>query len=572
MATRKNDDSATPQSRDSHDDLGAAAADRVLGPNPFVGLRGRDVVVGASELAIAAARNPSLLLEQEAALIRELTAILIGKSDVVPEASDKRFQEPAWTSNPLYRAVLQGHLAWSRALGQLVERSGLSGSARERAQFVVSMLTSAAAPTNTLLGNPGALKRLIDTGGANVVSGVLNMLKDVAMNGGMPAQVDTGAFKVGKNLALTPGAVVFRNEVLELIQYSPATESVHARPHLLVPPQINKFYVYDLAPGRSVAEFLVKNGFQVFMVSWRNPKAAQRGWDFDTYVKALIEAIVAIRDISGSDDVNVHGACSGAMTISALLGHLAASNQPLVHAATLMVAVLDSRAESQLGHFIDADTIALAKKGSAAKGVLEGREMGRVFAWMRPNDLIWNYWVNNYLMGNAPPVFDILYWNNDTTRLPAAFHGRLLDIYANNLLTTPSAMTVLGTPIDLSKVTCDKYLLAGTTDHITPWQGVFNTSKAFGGANEFVLSSSGHIQSIINPPGNAKAKFLTGSQSAEAADEWLAGASSNAGSWWGHWAEWLEARSGPKREATEKLGSTNYPKLDTAPGRYVVEG
>ncbi|WP_423395583.1 alpha/beta fold hydrolase [Burkholderia sp. LMG 21824] len=569
MATRKDD--TPPQPTGTRDELGVGSAERMLGPNPFVGLRGQDVLTGASEFAAAAIAKPAVLLEQEAALVRDLIGILTGTSNVVPDASDKRFQESAWTSNPVYRAIMQGHLAWSRTLEQLVEQSGLADDSLERARFAISILTSATAPTNTLLGNPKALKRLIDTGGTSVISGLQNMLQDIAANGGMPAQVDTSAFKVGGNLAMTPGAVVFRNEVLELIQYKASTESVHERPQLFVPPQINKYYVFDLAPGRSIAEFLVSRGFQVFMVSWRNPTPAQRSWNFDTYVEALIEAIAAMRDITGSDDVNVHGACSGAMTISAMLGYLAAKGEPLVNAATLMVAVLDSRAESQLGRFMSPDTIALAKKRSAATGVLEGREMGRVFAWMRPNDLVWNYWVNNYLLGNEPPVFDILYWNNDTTRLPTAFHGQLLDIYVNDLLTTPSALTVLGTPIDLSKVTCDKYLIAGSTDHITPWQGVFNTSRAFGGANEFVVSSSGHIQSIINPPTNTKAKFQTGSASASTAHEWLGGASVSTGTWWTHWADWLASRSGPLREAPAIIGNERYPACDAAPGKYVRE-
>ena len=415
------------------------------------------------------------------------------------------------------------------------------------------------------------MKKFIDTGGASVVRGVQNMLRDASKNRGMPAQVDMSAFEVGKNLAQSPGVVVFRNPVLELIQYTPATETVHARPHLMVPPQVNKFYVFDLAPGKSIVEFLVKRGFQLFMVSWRNPTAAQRNWGMDTYVEALLEAIDAVKDITGSADVLMHGACSGAMTMSALLGHLAAKRQRLVRAATLMVAVLDNRADSQLGTFVTPQTVAAAKRATKAKGVLEGKEMGRIFAWMRPNDLVWNYWVNNYLLGNPPPAFDVLYWNNDTTRLAAKFHGELLDIFTENLLVQPGAMTVLGTPIDLTKVTCDKYVVAGITDHITPWKGVFDTSRSFGGKNEFVVSTSGHIQSLINPPGNPKAKFLLNPKPAATADEWLAGATPTQDSWWPHWSEWLAARSGKRRTAPKTLGSKRFPPGDAAPGRYVRE-
>jgi len=364
---------------------------------------------------------------------------------------------------------------------------------------------------------------------------------------------------------------VFRNPVLELIQYAPATETVHARPQLLVPPQVNKFYLFDLAPGKSIIEFLVKSGFQAFTVSWRNPTPAQRDWGMDIYVEALLEAIAAVRNITGADDVNLHGACSGAMTMAALLGHLAAKKEHLVNAATLMVAVLDSKADSQLGTFNTPQTVAMAKKKSDSCGVLEGKEMGRVFAWMRPNDLVWNYWVNNYLMGNPPPVFDILYWNSDSTRLPAKFHGELLDIFTDNLLVKPGAMNVLGTPIDLSTVDCDKYLVAGMTDHITPWKGVFNTSKSFGGDNTFVVSSSGHIQSLVNPPGNPKSKFLVNPEAVDSADQWLAGARAKSDTWWLHWREWLAARSGEQRAAPTALGNDRFRPSESAPGTYVRE-
>jgi polyhydroxyalkanoate synthase len=567
MTTGKDKDPRTSAA----DDLTAHAAEGMLGPNPFIGLRGGDILASVQQVAGQAVNNPALLLEQEAVLARELISVLAGSSELAPEPGDKRFQDEAWKSNPFYRMYLQGYLAWGQALGGLVDRSALDAASKERARFVVSLLSGALAPSNTLLGNPVALKKLIDTGGASAVKGLQNMLQDIYANKGMPAQTDMKAFQVGKNLAISPGAVVFRNAVLELIQYAPATETVHARAQLIVPPQVNKFYIFDLSPGRSIVEYLVKSGFQVFTVSWRNPTPAQRDWGMDTYVGALLEAIAAVRDITGADDVNMHGACSGAMTMSALLGHLAAKQEHLVNAATLMVAVLDSQAESQLGLFATPETIAAAKQASAAKGVLEGQEMGRVFAWMRPNDLVWNYWVNNYLMGNPPPVFDILYWNNDSTRLAAKFHGQLIDIFVDNLFKKPAAMSVQGTPIDLSQVDCDKYIVAGFTDHITPWKGVYNTARTFGGRNEFVLSASGHIQSLINPPGNPKAKFFLNPAAAASPDEWLAGAKATPNSWWEHWREWLSKRSGEMRPAPASLGSERYKPGAKAPGTYVTE-
>ncbi|EKS69605.1 MULTISPECIES: alpha/beta fold hydrolase [Caballeronia] len=551
--------------------LTASAADGMLGPNPFVGLRAVDMFAAAGQIGAQAMLHPALLMGQTAALVRDLSSAVNGAHAPSPQQGDKRFADPAWREQPLYRTTLTGYLAWRDALAGFIDRSALDDASKERAQFVMSLLTDALAPTNTLAGNPAALRKLVDTRGASVVAGMRNMLTDTLNNKGMPSQVDKRAFRVGGNLATTPGAVVFRNEVLELIQYAPATPNVRARPQLIVPPQINKFYIFDLSAGKSIVEYLVQSEFQVFAVSWRNPTEAQRDWDMDTYVAALIEAIDAVRDITGHADVNLHGACSGAMTISALLGHLAARGDKTVHAATLMVAVLDSSADSQLGLFTTPEAIEVAKRSSRAKGVLPGEEMGRVFAWMRPNDLVWSFWVNNYLMGEAPPAFDILYWNNDTTRLPAKLHGQLLDIFTRSLLSEPGKLTVLGTPVDLSKVECDTYVMAGVTDHITPWKGVYNTARAFGGKTRYVLSSSGHIQSLINPPGNPKAKFFRNDALPEDADAWFAGARPEADSWWNDWRDWLAQRSGELRPAPRALGNRRHKRLADAPGTYVSE-
>ncbi|OAJ55070.1 class II poly(R)-hydroxyalkanoic acid synthase [Paraburkholderia ginsengiterrae] len=555
----------------SPDELAASAAEGMLGPNPFVGLRPADILATAQQISTQALRQPALVVEQEAALVRDLIAVLGGSAPFTPPPGDKRFTDPAWQDNAWYRMTMQGYVAWRNALSGFIERSSLDAKTKERAQFVMSLFTDALSPTNTLLGNPAALKKIVESGGASLLGGFKNYVTDLLKNQGMPEQVDRTAFQVGKNLGTSPGAVVFRNEVLELIQYAPSTGQVYGRPQLIVPPQINKFYVFDLSEGKSIVNYLVSNEFQVFVVSWRNPTAAQRDWDMDTYVSALIEAIAAVRDITGSDDVNLHGACSGAMTISALLGHLASRGEKTVNAATLMVAVLDNTTDSQLGLFATPEAIAAAKQGSTSRGVLAGEEMGRVFAWLRPNDLVWSYWVNNYLLGKTPPAFDILYWNNDTTRLPAKMHGQLLDIFTGNLFSKPRALTVLGTPIDLSEVTCDKYVVAGMTDHITPWNGVYNSARTFGGKTRFVLSSSGHIQSLINPPGNPKAKYFSNPELPADSDAWLAAAQTEKDSWWSNWRDWLTERSGARRAAPASLGNERYPSITPAPGTYVME-
>ena len=532
-------------------ELAQRATEVLAGPNALVGLNVADLMASAGRLASLAARSPLTVVEHEAALVSELARVLAGRSSMTPAPGDKRFADPVWLSNPVYRRYLQAYLAWSQCAGALVDGLGLEGIDLQRGRFLATLLADAMAPSNTLAGNPAAVRKAYETGGASIAAGVKNLLSDLLHNGAMPSQVDKSAFKVGENLATTPGAVVFRSEVLELIQYQPTTDKVHARPAMLVPPQINRAYVYDMAPGKSVVEYLVDSGFQVFLVSWRNPTTEHSHWGMAEYVAALLEAI-------------------GAMTVAALLGHLAAVKDRSVHCTTQMVAVMDQSEESQISLLASPRAIARAKAASARKGVLEGGAMGRVFSWLRPNDLVWNYWVNNYLMGNTPPAFDILYWNCDTTRLPAKFHAELLDVFGSRLLATPGALEILGTPVDLSALRCDRYVMAGLTDHITPWRSCYRTAKMMGGEMTMVVCAGGHIQSLINPPGNAKTKYFLNDNLPEHPDEWLAGATQHNDSWWPHWRDWLAARSGRQKAAPAALGSARFPVLANAPGDYML--
>src|SRR2546421_377889 len=439
------------------------------------------------------------------------------------DAKDKRFTDEAWKTNPFYRTYLQTYLTWEKSLNAFLDEANLDKKDADRARFVLSLFADTVAPTNTLLGNPAAMKQMYETGGASLVKGLTHMLEDLANNGGMPSQVNMKAFQIGKDLAISPGAVVFKNEVLELIQYQPTTPQVSSRPLLIVPPQVNKFYVMDLSPGKSIIRYLVANGQQVFAISWRNPTPQQREWGFETYDRAILEATEAVRAITGSPDVNISGSCLGGMTLATLLGHLAARGDRSVNAVTFLVTVLDTNVESTMGLFATRETIAAAREASRLRGVLEGQEMARVFAWLRPNDLIWNYWVNNYLIGKDPAAFDVLYWNNDTTRLPAKLHSELLDLYETHAFTRPGALEVLGTPIDLSKVTNDAYIVAGITDHITPWQGCYATTQLMGGKVKFILSNSGHIQALLNPPGNPKASNFVNERYPADPGQWQAG-------------------------------------------------
>ncbi|MDY7063984.1 Poly(3-hydroxyalkanoate) polymerase subunit PhaC [Pseudomonas extremaustralis] len=557
-------------SNKNNDDLKRQASENTLGLNPIIALRKKDLLASAKMVLTQAIKQPLHSVKHVAHFGVELKNVMFGKSQLQPENDDRRFHDPAWSQNPLYKRYLQTYLAWRKELHEWIGDSNLSEQDISRAHFVINLMTEAMAPTNSA-ANPAAVKRFFETGGKSLLDGLSHLAKDMVHNGGMPSQVNMKAFEVGKTLGTTEGAVVFRNDVLELIQYMPITEQVHERPLLVVPPQINKFYVFDLSPDKSLARFCLRNGQQTFIVSWRNPTKEQREWGLSTYIEALKEAVDVVTAITGSKDINMLGACSGGITCTALLGHCAALGEKKVNALTLLVSVLDTTLDTQVALFVDEQTLEAAKRHSYQAGVLEGRDMAKVFAWMRPNDLIWNYWVNNYLLGNEPPVFDILFWNNDTTRLPAAFHGDLIELFKNNPLVRANALEVCGTPIDLKQITADIYSLAGTNDHITPWQSCYKSAQLFGGKVEFVLSSSGHIQSILNPPGNPKARYQTSDSLAGKPLEWQENATKHTDSWWLHWQAWQAERAGKLKKAPTTLGNKTYAAAEAAPGTYVHE-
>ncbi len=545
------------------------AAEEILGANPLVGFDRSEILDALGRFAKLLAFEPGIVVREQINLARELFGVITGRSQQQPDPKDRRFSHEIWQKNGYYKRLMQGFLAWRESMTRMLEAANASPEDRERARFALSLVTEAFAPTNTLLGNPGALMRVSQTRGKSLLFGLQNFFDDLLNNGGMPRQVDDRKFQVGKNLATTPGAVVFRNEVLELIQYQPASTEIYKRPLLLVPPQINKFYALDLSAGRSFAEYATRNGVPTFAISWRNPTAAQRDWNLETYLTACKEAIGVVSEVSGSPDVNTMAACAGGFTLVTLLGHLAASGDKRVRSVTLLVTVLDTESPTLLGTFASRSGIAAAIKRSQSRGVLEGADMARAFAWLRPNDLVWMFVANNWVMGNRPPAFDILYWNSDTTRLPAAFHANLLRIYLENPLLNAGRLKVLGTPIDMAQTNIDSYVIAGITDHITPWPACYESRRVLRGSMTFVLSSSGHIQSIVNPPGNPKAKYFLNSDLSLTADKWIETATAHPGSWWDHWIKWYDARGGGKRPAPAQLGSNAHPAGDPAPGRYV---
>jgi polyhydroxyalkanoate synthase len=515
------------------------------------------------------ARRSRGSLSRTTGLAAEAARITVGRSAIAPDRKDWRFADATWQDNQLYRRVMQYYLAWAESMEAMVTSANLDWRAEERARFFMGIAVSAAAPTNTFLGNPAALKRAIETGGGSLISGLRNFIDDQRHNGGMPAQVRRDAFVIGKDLAASPGAVIYRDEVCEVLQFAPSTPQVHVRPLVVIPPQINKYYFMDLAPGRSFIEYTVSRGITCFLISWRNPDGRHADWDFDTYAAAALRAIDVARDTANSDDVNVIGMCAGGILTATVLNHLAHTSDERVATATLGVTLLDFSVPTTVGLFNTAPLMATARGRSQMRRGLDGRSLGSVFSWLRPNELVWNYWVNNYLLGKQPPVFDILAWNSDPTNLPAALHRQFLEVFQDNTLVNPGAFKVLGTPVELGKVTVETYVTGAVADHLTPWKGCYRSTQLLGGSSTFVLSYSGHIASLVNPPGNPKAHFFAGPEPEPDPDAWQAKAQKVAGTWWEHWADWAIQRSGDTRRSPTSLGSRKFRVIEPAPGAYV---
>lgn len=542
-------------------EVGDRAVDALLGANPIVRVDPTETLAATGKVAVRALTQPAFLW-------RKARAIAAGDGDA-PAPSDRRFADPSWQTNVVFRRWLQAYRILERELKSLPDEVSVDEHAADKARFLLSLVADAVAPTNLLLGNPAALRRARETRGRSLVAGARNFVDDLRNNGGMPSMVNARPFTLGKKIACTPGAVVHRTEVLELIQYRPATSQVWRCPLVVVPPQINKYYILDLAPGRSLIEHAVSRGRQVYAISWRNPGVEHRGWDLTRYVDETERALAVARRIARAPSVGVVGACAGGITTAVVLAHLAAHGDNRVASATFLVTALDASATSTLMRFGTDQAVAQAIRRSRRRGLLEGRELARAFAWLRPNDLVWSYWVNNYLLGNDPPAFDVLAWNADSTNLPAGLHVDFLRMFAANALAHPGSLEIGGVPVDLRKVAVDSYIVGASTDHITPWKACYATSALLGGASQFVLSSSGHIQALVNPPGNPRSRFRTNLALPEDPDEWLAGAAEQPGTWWDHWLDWLAERSGDERRAPRRLGSASYPPLEPAPGRYV---
>lgn len=529
----------------------------------------------AASFVGALARRPERVAARVTDLGAELAKITVGASEVAPSPRDRRFADPAWMENPLLRRLVQSYLATSAAAEGLVQDVPMSWRQAEQMKFVTSNLIEALSPSNNPFVSPVAWKTFIDSGGGNVFTGVRNFVGDMASSPRVPSMVDKDAYKVGVDLAVTEGAVVMRTPMLELIQYKPTTEQVRDVPLLIIPPTINKFYVLDLAPERSLIEYLVAQGQQVFVVSWRNPDSRHSKWGFEAYSEAIREAFNAVDEISGVSSVHTVAACSGGLLAVIAAARRAAETEgqsmERIASLSLLVTMIDQTQAGVTGAMVDEAVAAAAVAASRRRGYLDGKQLAEVFAWLRPSDLIWNYWVNNYLQGKKPAKFDILYWNADTTRMAAKLHRDFVDVALGNKLAHPGALTVLGTEIDLSKITADSYVVAGSADHICPWTNCYRSSQLLGGKVRFVLSTNGHIAALVNPPSNPKSSYQVSDDNSYPVDEWRASAETVQGSWWPDYVAWLAARSGDLRPAPDRLGSAQHPPLEAAPGSYVLD-
>lgn len=565
--------------QDSAWQAGESAAG-VLGPEAGVLASADAAGLGAATVAVLrrAARKPgaaaaagvrywaSLALAGPVATARWL-GVDVASAVPVPEG-DKRFADRTWSDNPAFFAVRQAHLAASRLVADLLAAGAGDPVDDAKAELALGFLLDAAAPTNFLATNPAALKRALETGGASLVTGAAHFADDLLHNKGRPRQVDTRPFRVGENLAATPGQVVFRNDLMELIQYAPQTPQVHAIPVLASPPWINKYYVMDLAPGRSFLEWAVQHQRTVFAISYRNPDAAMSGVTLDDYLlHGPRDALDVIADITGSPTIDIVGLCLGGALTAMLTAYLAEKGDDRIGSVTLLNTLLDYSEPGVLGAFTDEKTVARLERKMAAKGVLEASQMAGTFDLLRANDLIFNYVVSNWLMGQDPPAFDILAWNGDSTRMPAAMHSFYLrSLYMRNELAT-GRLELAGQRLSLASVTHDTYVVGAVNDHIVPWHASYKTGGLLGGDVRYVLSSGGHIAGIVNPPG-PKAWYEAADYAGADPQAWRASNAKHRGSWWEDWTTWAHARAGDL-VAPPGLGSTRYPALGDAPGQYV---
>ena len=546
--------------------------------NAFESFQNMDLGAMATQMMTPPAAPPKITFDQaklqqlQQEFFKEATEIWTQASQGKLVIKDRRFNAPAWAANPMATFTAAMYLLNAKALTQLVDAVETDEKTRARIRFTVEQLNAAAAPSNFLAMNADALQTAIDTKGESIAKGVRNLLQDY--NQGHMSMTDESLFTVGKNIATTEGMVVFENDYIQLIEYKPLTDKVYEKPFLLVPPSINKYYILDLQPDNSVIRYAVAQGHRTFVVSWRNPDDSMKQVTWDNFIEhAILKAISVTKEITGAPSINTLGFCVGGTMLSTALAVLATRGDTSVASATFLTAMVDFADTGVLDVFIDEKFVAKREKEMGKGGMMKGSDMASTFSFLRPNDLVWNYVVGNYLKGETPPPFDLLYWNADSTNLPGPFYTWYLrNTYLENNLSKPGKATVLGEKVDFGKVDIPIYIYGSREDHIVPINGAYATTRFFPGSKRFVMGASGHIAGVINPPAKGKRCYWTRDDGKlpKTHDEWFAGAAEHPGSWWTDWSNWLASQSSKQIASPKTYGKGKYKGIEPAPGRYVL--
>lgn len=535
------------------------------------------------DYATQLAANPARLMEAQTALWTQYASLwqttmqrMSGHdaaSVVEPEKGDRRFKDADWSENVVFDYIKQSYLLASRWMTDQAEQTeGLDEQTAHKVEFYTRQFVDAMSPSNFVATNPQVLRETVESRGENLISGLKNMLNDMERGHGelRISQTDMDAFEVGKNIAITEGKVVYQNDLMQLIHYEPTTETQFAKPLLIIPPWINKYYILDLKPENSFIRWATSQGHSVYIISWANPTGEQRDKDFTNYMlEGPLAAVEAIKQDIGAEQVNVIGYCLGGTLLSATLAYAAEKGIDSFASATFFTTLVDFEKSGELGVFVDEDQIAMIERKMEDKGYMDGADMASTFNSLRSNDLIWSFVVSNYLLGKAPMPFDLLFWNSDSTRLPQAMHRFYLrNMYQKNLLKEPGGIEMDGVAIDLAKIKTPTYFLATKEDHIAPWPAIYQGTKHFGGSVKFVLAASGHIAGVVNPPSSGKYGHWTNTKKPKDDEAWFAGATEQAGSWWPDWQNWVARKAG-KQEPARVPGANGLKAIEAAPGSYV---